>query len=63
MGNGELDAEVNDTVVTARDIHVAAVIKAWNEPGPVPAYHFWHKKKLREEWPSLWKAVSDLAEN
>ncbi|ASR83196.1 hypothetical protein FDI29_gp26 [Arthrobacter phage Abidatro] len=42
---------------------VAAVVRAWNDPGPVPEYHRAAQLKLWQEWPTLAAAVETLASN
>lgn len=39
---------------------VVGVIRAWEVEGPNPQYHREMKRKLKEEWPSLYKAVDSL---
>lgn len=40
----------------------AEVAAAWNDAGPVPAYHRIAQERLRREWPVLAAAVEKLAE-
>ena len=39
---------------------VAAVVSAWTNAGPVPAFHLKHQTRLRREWPTLANAIDDL---
>lgn len=45
------------------DRAIQAVIDAWNIEGRAPAFHEAAKRKLAKEWPTLFKAVKNLAEN
>lgn len=40
---------------------VAAVLKAWTDPGPVPAYHRAEQQELLRVWPTLALALDELA--
>lgn len=45
---------------TDRDAAIEAVVSAWQNAGPVPAYHYAMKSKLFREWPTLAEAVDAL---
>lgn len=40
---------------------VERVLKAWTDPGPVPAYHRVAQDALRRDWPTLAAALDALA--
>lgn len=42
------------------EAEVRAVIEAWTNEGPYPAYHREHQRELRREWPTLAKALDRL---
>jgi hypothetical protein len=44
------------------DAFVAAVIDAWNNPGPHPRWHHEAQRNLLTAWPTLGYAVKALAE-
>lgn len=43
--------------VELADRDLEAILAAWNEPGPVPAYHEQHKAWVRRYWPTLAHAL------
>lgn len=49
--------------ILARGDSMNDVIKAWTDPGPVPAYHYAMQDKLRREWPALAGALDRASED
>lgn len=42
---------------------MSAVIDALLTPGPRPDYHYYMVAKLKYDWPALWAAILDEAED
>lgn len=40
---------------------IKEIDNAWNNPGPVPSYHYAMQNKLRREWPTLANALDKLS--
>jgi hypothetical protein len=41
--------------------HVARVIRAWTDPGPMPILHHSARRALLRDWPALGRALDELA--
>jgi hypothetical protein len=39
---------------------IEMIVRAWVEPGPHPEVHRFQQQRLRDEWPSLARAVELL---
>lgn len=42
------------------DETIGRIVKAYLDPGPVPAYHYRVKNELRQNWPVLAYAIEQL---
>jgi hypothetical protein len=50
-----LEARIADDEAVAREWDAA-----YNNPGPVPEYHYSIMRKHRKEWPTLWEALDKM---